>query len=137
ALTNQSIAIVSAVPGTTTDPVYKSMEILPIGPVVLIDTAGIDDVGDLGALRIEKTLAVLAKTDLMLLVVDPAEGIGAYEREIIEKARQHRVPVVGVLNKIDLYPGLRPEQAGEGLGAPLVPVSALNREGIDSLKIAM
>ena len=74
ALTNQNIAIVSDVPGTTTDPVYKSMEILPIGPVVLIDTAGIDDVGDLGALRIRKTLAVLAKTDLMLLVDRPGRG---------------------------------------------------------------
>ena len=85
ALTNQNIAIVSEVPGTTTDPVYKSMEILPIGPVVLIDTAGIDDVGDLGRLRIEKTLAVMNKTDLALLVVDPAEGVGTYEREIVER----------------------------------------------------
>ena len=67
ALTNQNIAIVSDIPGTTTDPVYKSMEILPIGPVVIIDTAGIDDVGELGMLRIEKAYNVLAKTDLLLL----------------------------------------------------------------------
>ncbi|HUJ69413.1 MAG TPA: [FeFe] hydrogenase H-cluster maturation GTPase HydF [Syntrophorhabdales bacterium] len=137
ALTNQNIAIVSDVPGTTTDPVYKSMEILPIGPVVLIDTAGIDDVGDLGALRIEKTLAVLAKTDLALLVVDPAEGVGTYERDIVEKARQHRVPVVGVLNKRDLYPDAQPQEAGENLQVPFVAVSALDRTGVDALKMAM
>ena len=137
ALTHQNIAIVSEVPGTTTDPVYKSMEILPIGPVVLIDTAGIDDVGDLGALRIEKTLAVLAKTDLMLLVLDPAEGIGSYEREIVGKAREHGVPVVGVLNKIDLYPEGGQEPPGQEFGIPLVRVSALTGEGISALKMAM
>ena len=68
ALANQEVAIVSSVPGTTTDPVYKTMEILPLGPVVLIDTAGIDDVGELGNLRIKKTIAVL-KADLMVLVI--------------------------------------------------------------------
>ena len=104
ALTNQNIAIVSEVPGTTTDPVYKSMEILPLGPVVLIDTAGIDDVGQLGALRIEKTLAVLAKTDLLLLVIDPAAQPGDYEKEIIARARKNKVPLVVVLNKMDAYP---------------------------------
>jgi len=104
ALTNQNIAIVSAIPGTTTDPVYKSMEILPLGPVVLIDTAGIDDVGQLGALRIEKALAVLAKTDLMLLVIDPALKAGIYEEEVIARAKENNVPVIGVLKKIDLYP---------------------------------
>ncbi len=132
ALTNQKIAIVSDVAGTTTDPVYKSMEILPIGPVVLIDTAGIDDVGDLGALRIEKTLAVLAKTDLMLLVVDPVHGIGEPERDIVEKAREQQVPVVGVLNKVDRYPDGRLEEL-----PPLLRVSALTGEGIDALKMAM
>lgn len=137
ALTNQNAAIVSEVAGTTTDPVYKSMEILPIGPVVLIDTAGIDDVGDLGRLRIEKTLGVLAKTDLMLLVVDPAEGVGTYEREIVEKAREQKVSVVGVFNKIDLYPGTPHEAAARELGIPLVPVSALTREGVEALKMAM
>src|SRR5512137_2235347 len=86
ALTNQNIAIVSDVPGTTTDPVYKSMEILPIGPVVIIDTAGLDDTGDLGRLRIEKALGVLNKTDLMLLVVDPASGFGQFEEDIIARA---------------------------------------------------
>jgi [FeFe] hydrogenase H-cluster maturation GTPase HydF len=137
ALTNQNAAIVSEVPGTTTDPVYKSMEILPIGPVVLIDTAGIDDVGDLGRLRIEKTLAVLAKTDLALLVVDPAEGVGTYESEIVAKARAHKVPLVGVLNKIDLDPEFGRTGASGELGIPFVPVSSLTREGIDALKMAV
>ena len=104
ALTNQNIAIVSDVPGTTTDPVYKSMEILPIGPVVVIDTAGIDDTGELGLLRVQKAHGVLAKTDLMLLVVDPAYGVGAYENDVIKKAKENKVPVIGVLNKKDLYP---------------------------------
>ena len=70
ALTNQDVALVSEVPGTTTDPVYKAMEILPLGPVMIIDTAGIDDVGTLGALRVERTLQVLHKTDIAVLVID-------------------------------------------------------------------
>ncbi|HAG08918.1 MAG TPA: [FeFe] hydrogenase H-cluster maturation GTPase HydF [Desulfotomaculum sp.] len=140
ALTNQNIAIVSAIPGTTTDPVYKSMEILPLGPVVLIDTAGIDDVGQLGALRIEKALAVLAKTDLMLLVIDPALEAGIYEEEVIARAIENNVPVIGVLNKIDLYPqealSLTPELR-EKLNLPVVAVSASTKQGIDALKLAM
>jgi [FeFe] hydrogenase H-cluster maturation GTPase HydF len=137
ALTNQSIAIVSDVPGTTTDPVYKSMEILPLGPVVLIDTAGIDDVGDLGALRIQKTLAVLAKTDLLLLVIDPAQGVDSYEKDIVLKARQGRVPVVGVLNKMDLHDDAQPDTIAGILDVPTVPVSALTGWNIDRLKMAM
>jgi [FeFe] hydrogenase H-cluster maturation GTPase HydF len=137
ALTNQNIAIVSEVPGTTTDPVYKSMEILPLGPVVLIDTAGIDDVGQLGALRIEKTLAVLAKTDLLLLVIDPASQPGDYEKEIIAKARKNKLPLVVVLNKIDAYPEPPVEEIASGLGLPVLPVSALTRQGIHELKMAM
>jgi [FeFe] hydrogenase H-cluster maturation GTPase HydF len=138
ALTNQAIAIVSDVPGTTTDPVYKSMEILPLGPVVLIDTAGIDDVGDLGTLRVQKTLAVLAKTDLLLLVIDPVKGVGTYELDIVEKARADQVPIIAVINKIDLH-GKTPEAeiAEKELNAPVVSVSSLTREGIDDLKMAM
>lgn len=137
ALTNQNIAIVSDVPGTTTDPVYKSMEILPIGPVVIIDTAGIDDVGELGRLRIEKAYAVLAKTDLLLLVIDPAEGIGSFEEDVIEKAKRNKVPVIGVLNKVDLYPKASRDQIGRQLGVSVIPVSALTRQGIDELKAVM
>ena len=137
ALTNQNIAIVSDVPGTTTDPVYKSMEILPIGPVVLIDTAGIDDVGELGSLRIEKALAVLAKTDLLLLVIDPASGAGSYEEDVIKKAKQNKVPVVAVLNKVDLYPNAPLPDFGKKLNIPVIPVSALTGQGINDLKLAM
>jgi [FeFe] hydrogenase H-cluster maturation GTPase HydF len=137
ALTNQDIAIVSDVPGTTTDPVYKSMEILPIGPVVIIDTAGIDDVGELGRLRIEKALSVLGRTDLMLLVVDPASGAGVFEEEVMEKARENKVPVIVVVNKTDLYPQFRTDEVFSGRGLPVVAVSTLTRLGIDELKMAM
>lgn len=137
ALTNQNIAIVSDVPGTTTDPVYKSMEILPIGPVVIIDTAGIDDVGTLGMLRIEKTLNVLTKTDLLLLVIDPSDEVGSHELEVIQKAREHKVPVIGVLNKIDIFPFASSEEMSAKLGVPVIPVSAVDRKGVDELKMAM
>lgn len=137
ALTNQNIAIVSDIPGTTTDPVYKSMEILPIGPVVLIDTAGIDDIGQLGVLRIEKAFAVLAKTDLLLLVIDPAIGIGTYENDVINRAKKNKVPVIAVVNKIDLYPNASVEKLNTGLNIPIIAVSALNGQGIHELKMAM
>lgn len=134
ALTNQDIAIVSDVPGTTTDPVYKSMEILPVGPVVVIDTAGIDDVGQLGELRVKKTIAVLNKADLMLLVIDPGQKAGEYEQSIIQKAKEQNVPVVGVLNKIDLNPAVTPLELKEVLNIPVVPVSAVTKQGIEGLK---
>jgi [FeFe] hydrogenase H-cluster maturation GTPase HydF len=134
ALTNQDIAIVSPVPGTTTDPVFKSMEILPIGPVVLIDTAGLDDLGELGALRIRKTRSVLAKTDLLLLVIDPAAGFGTFEEELVANAQKSNVPVVGVVNKMDLYSEVDPATIIGDLGIPVAAVSAVTREGIDTLK---
>ncbi len=137
ALTNQDIAIVSHVPGTTTDPVYKSMEILPIGPVVLIDTAGIDDVGELGRLRIDKAYRVLAKTDLMLLVLDPSNMEGDFEEQVIEQAKANRVPVIGVLNKTDLYPDASLEAFKNRFPIPIIPVSALRRQGIYELKMEM
>jgi len=137
ALTNQNIAIVSDVPGTTTDPVYKSMEILPIGPVVIIDTAGIDDVGELGTLRIEKAYTVLAKTDLLLLVIDPSKGAEFHEVEVIKKAKQNKVSVIGILNKIDLFPQANPDELSATLNIPVIPVSAVTHKGIDELKLAM
>lgn len=137
ALTNQNIAIVSDVPGTTTDPVYKSMEILPIGPVVIIDTAGIDDVGELGMLRIKKAYDVLAKTDLLLLVIDPSKEVGSHEEEVIKKAKQNKVSVIGVLNKIDLFPQASPDELSATLNIPIVPVSAVSHKGIEELKMAM
>lgn len=136
-LTNQDIAIVSSVPGTTTDPVYKSMEILPVGPVVLIDTAGIDDVGELGELRIKKTIGVLDKSDLIILVSDPRQDVGNYELNLLSKAAARGVPVVGALNKIDINPEAAPADLENKLGIKVVPVSAITGRGIDDLKKEM
>ncbi|HCX78892.1 MAG TPA: [FeFe] hydrogenase H-cluster maturation GTPase HydF, partial [Firmicutes bacterium] len=104
AITNQNIALVSDVAGTTTDPVYKSMEILPVGPVVLIDTAGLDDAGRLGELRVKRSFSVLNKTDLVLLVVEAGCSLTAYEEEILGISREKNIPVIIVLNKSDLTP---------------------------------
>jgi [FeFe] hydrogenase H-cluster maturation GTPase HydF len=133
ALTSQEIAIVSDIPGTTTDPVYKSMEISPIGPVVLIDTAGIDDTGELGSQRIKKTMEVLNKADLMLLVIDPSRQTGPYEKELLQKADQLGVPAVGVLNKTDLYQEAEPEEIERALGIKVIKVSSVTRSGIENL----
>ena len=138
ALTNQNIAIVSDVPGTTTDPVYKSMEILPIGPVVVIDTAGIDDTGELGALRIEKAYAVLAKTDLALVVIDPESGFGAYEEDVMKRTKENNVPAIVVINKTDIHPQGEADFSSQAPGnTPFVAVSALTGVGIDHLKKTM
>jgi [FeFe] hydrogenase H-cluster maturation GTPase HydF len=133
ALTGQSLAIVSDVPGTTTDPVNKAMEILPLGPVVLIDTAGIDDVGELGELRKKKSYEVLEKTDLVLLVIDPFAGFGEFEKDVVKKAEQAQTPVIYVINKIDLYKQNGRNEYLKSL-EPAVFVSALTGEGIDELK---
>lgn len=102
AVTGQSLAIVSEYKGTTTDPVYKSMEILPIGPCELIDTAGLDDEGSLGQMRIEKTLEVLNKTDVAIYVVDAAIGLDEKDEELLINIRQKKIPLVIAFNKIDL-----------------------------------
>src|SRR6056297_1927886 len=101
-LTNQDLALVSDVPGTTTDPVYKAMELQPLGPVIMIDTAGIDDSGELGELRVKKTLEVIRKIDLAVLVIDPEHGIEDYEKGLINKFSDNSTPVVSVVNKSDL-----------------------------------
>ena len=101
ALTGQEIAVVSPIKGTTTDPVYKSMELSPLGPVVLIDTAGLDDEGDLGELRKKKTLDVLNRTDVAVLVVDGELGAGEFEEQMLSQLRDKKLPVVGVINKLD------------------------------------
>lgn len=136
ALTNQNIALVSDVAGTTTDPVYKAMEIPPIGPVVIIDTAGIDDEGTLGTLRVEKSKEVLNKTDMVLLVIDVTKGITPLESELIKEVQQKELPVMAVLNKIDRQ-SVSPAtmaQYQQLLSIPTVTVSALNNFGIDKLK---
>ena len=83
AVTGQNLSIVSDIKGTTTDPVYKSMELLPIGPVTIIDTPGFDDIGKLGELRVEKTKQILNKTDIAILIVDSTNGIGSIENQIL------------------------------------------------------
>lgn len=139
ALTKQDIALVSEVAGTTTDPVYKSMEILPIGPVVIIDTAGIDDEGILGELRIKKTYKVLNKTELAVLVVSGEQGITDFDREIISRVREKKIPLVGVVNKVDTedIEDAIIENWQKTYNLPFVKVSALNGEGIEALKQLM
>lgn len=102
AVTNQQLSVVSAVKGTTTDPVKKAMEILPLGPVVIIDTAGLDDRGKLGNLRVAKTLEVLGKTDIAVLVVDSTIGLNDYDREIIKRFEERKLPFVVAYNKCDI-----------------------------------
>lgn len=102
ALTNQEIALVSDVAGTTTDPVYKAMELLPIGPVVIIDTAGIDDVGELGEKRVSRTYKVLSKTDFAILVVAANSPLSQYEYTLVNHLKELQIPFVVVINKIDL-----------------------------------
>ncbi|HEC02371.1 MAG TPA: [FeFe] hydrogenase H-cluster maturation GTPase HydF [Phycisphaerales bacterium] len=103
AMTGQAVSIVSDVPGTTTDPVEKPMEMLPLGPVLFIDTAGIDDTGDLGEQRVGKTRGIIDRTDVAVIMVTP-DGWGRYETDLIENFQKADVPVIAVLNKSDLGP---------------------------------
>lgn len=139
ALTGQNIALVSDVAGTTTDPVYKAMELLPIGPVVLIDTAGIDDIGELGALRVERTRQVLNKTDIGLLVLDSALGIGESELEVRDLLRERKIPLVAVINKTDSHPVQEAVLADwkSLLDSQIEAVSAVTGTGIEKLKQAI
>lgn len=102
AITNQSLSVVSEVKGTTTDPVKKAMELLPIGPVVIIDTAGIDDEGELGELRIEKTRKILNKTDIAVLVVDALKGKQQEDLNLTEEFKKRNIPYIIAFNKCDL-----------------------------------
>ncbi|MBR6542398.1 MAG: [Anaerotignum sp.] len=102
-MTGQSLAIVSDVAGTTTDPVLKAMELLPLGPVVIIDTPGLDDEGELGLMRVQKAYQILNKTDIALVVVDGKVGITAEDKKIIERIREKNIPYIVVKNKTDLY----------------------------------
>lgn len=102
AVTGQELAVVSDTKGTTTDPVYKSMELLPIGPVMIIDTPGFDDEGALGELRVRKTKQVLNKTDIAVLVVDATEGKKQCDEELIRIFKEKEIPYIIVNNKADL-----------------------------------
>lgn len=102
AVTGQELSVVSDVRGTTTDPVLKSMELLPVGPVVIIDTPGFDDEGHLGTLRVQKTKQVLNKSDVAVLVVDASEGISEIEKELLKLFKEKDIPYVIAMNKADL-----------------------------------
>jgi len=102
AITGQQLSVVSDVKGTTTDPVKKAMELLPLGPVVMIDTPGLDDEGDLGSLRVKKAKQVLASTDIAVLVVDGTVGMQPLDKELVEEFENRKIPYVVVYNKADL-----------------------------------
>jgi len=102
AVTGQNLSIVSEVKGTTTDPVYKAMELLPLGPVMMIDTAGLDDEGALGKLRIQKTNQILNKTDIAILVVDGTKGLSTEDKDMIKRFQLKNIPYIVVYNKFDL-----------------------------------
>jgi [FeFe] hydrogenase H-cluster maturation GTPase HydF len=128
AITSQEIAIVSATKGTTTDPVYKSMELLPLGPVMIIDTPGFDDAGTLGTLRIRKTKQVLNKTDIAVLVIDAAEGFCPCDKELLQLFKARKIPYIIVWNKSDLLTRHILAEPQE------IYVSALKKEGIPELR---
>ena len=135
ALTGQQIALVSDVPGTTTDPVIKSMEILPLGPCVLIDTAGFDDSGKVGDLRTERTREVIKQADIAILVTDgkTLDDEAAWATLL----KQADVPYVAVLNKTDLLdevPSTLLADIAKRLGCDVIPVSALQGTGLDLLR---
>ncbi len=135
ALTGQNIAIVSDVAGTTNDPVSKAMEILPLGPVTIIDTAGIDDEGDLGHLRVEKTVGVLERADIAILVLDATQEPGAWEDDLAGRLGKNGVPTVVVSNKTDLQPDSPAIRCwAEARGFPWLAFSARLQTGVAELK---
>lgn len=127
ALTGQELAIVSEIKGTTTDPVYKAMELLPLGPVVMIDTPGLDDEGALGKMRVQKAKEVLNKADIALLVMDAALGMTKFDRDMLTLVEEKKIPYLKVYNKTDLSRKLWEEENA-------CFVSAANQTGIWELK---
>lgn len=134
AVTGQDLAIVSSVMGTTTDPVYKTMELLPLGPVMVIDTPGIDDEGELGALRVRKSYQVLNKTDIAILVIDSTAGKGEEELELIHRFHKKGIPYLIVYNKIDLLSTEKIKDLAMSVRAGEVLVSASDSMNIQELK---
>jgi len=128
ALTGQSLAVVSDVKGTTTDPVSKAMELLPLGPVVMIDTPGIDDEGELGELRVQKSYQVLNRTDIALLVVDGTQGMSTEDERLLDRIREKEIPWIVVFNKSDLASRALPK------GKNYLAVSSTTGENIEELK---
>ncbi|KAF0224590.1 MAG: small GTP-binding protein [Erysipelotrichaceae bacterium] len=132
ALTNQELALVSDVKGTTTDPVFKSMEILPLGPVVLIDTAGLDDQSELGQIRIKRSLEILDKTDIVVLVVDAQIGLTALEEQFLSKVKEKKRPFLILFNKCDLI-----KDHTIDCPYPYILVSAKTRFNVDAVLSAL
>ncbi len=130
AVTGQVVSVVSEVKGTTTDPVAKTMELLPLGPVVIIDTPGFDDAGGLGSLRVDRARQILRRTDLALLVVDSTAGLQETDRELLRLFDERKLPFLVVMNKLDLCPAVSTD-------ARTVAVSARTGEGISELKERM
>lgn len=140
ALTGQQVALVSDVPGTTTDPVSKAMEILPIGPCVIIDTAGFDDVGKVGKLRIERTRQVIKQADIAIVVVAETGNLDL-EISWTRMLKQANVPYLSVLNKVDLMSEAPSPTLLNGiakrLGCDVIPISALHGSGINLVRTTM
>ena len=137
ALTSQQMSVVSVVPGTTTDPVSKSMEILPAGPVVITDTPGFDDEGELGELRVSRTREILKRTDLAILVVDAKRGLLSADRELLRLFREQETDCILVWNKADLVAGpdrLPETDLPEDASVRRILVSALTKENIPQLR---
>ncbi|MFD1671321.1 [FeFe] hydrogenase H-cluster maturation GTPase HydF [Agrilactobacillus yilanensis] len=128
AVTGQELAVVSAQKGTTTDPVHKTMELLPLGPVVITDTPGFDDTGDLGTLRVQKTKQTLTKTDIAVLVVDATDGLQPNDLQLIELFEKKKVAYLVALNKSDLL------TAKPALSGHQIYVSATTGAGLQDFK---
>lgn len=138
ALTGQQVAIVSPEAGTTTDPVNRAMEILPLGPCMLIDTAGFDDVGNVGMLRNERTHKVLDQADMAILVMDQAIDL-TLEKVWLDELNRLEIPIVAVLNKVDTFSNSQEaiERICNALGIKPIAVSATSNQGIDTLRNAL
>ena len=136
AVTGQELAVVSDTLGTTTDPVSKAMELLPLGPVVITDTPGFDDSGELGELRVRKTKQILNKTDIAVLVTDASRALDASEQELIDIFKNKNIPFVVVKNKMDLVEVASGQEAvsGENDAAGEIYVSATENTNIYELK---
>lgn len=128
AVTGQELAVVSDIKGTTTDPVKKAMELLPLGPVVIVDTPGLDDEGELGEMRVKKAKQVLEKTDIAILVVDSIKGADKLDRELIALFQEKKLPYIIVYNKADLLTERKALEENE------LYISAVTKENIRELK---
>ena len=128
AVTGQQLSVVSEYKGTTTDPVYKAMELLPLGPVMIIDTPGMDDEGELGELRIEKTKQVIRKIDIAILVVDGNIGLTSIEEEFVAMLKERQIPYIIAYNKADIVDEMDAQEE------PGIWVSAVTKQGITELK---